>query len=188
MRRVAVLSACAVVGGAVLVPATALASAEDRAPGHDDGPDVSWIAVEEDFVAVLPDGEVFDEENPPPDEEAALPVGTRLFIGEILYATEDGTTRGDAVGRTYIECTADSSPFTFRCDATLAFTEGSQLHATVVIDFAALDPDAPEAFEAAVIGGTGEYAGVDGAISVLDTSDPDEPDAETTTLYEAYLD
>jgi hypothetical protein len=137
---------------------------------------------------VLPDGTTFDEENPPPDEEAPLPVGARLFIGEALYATEDGATRGDRVGRTYIECTADISPFTFRCDASFVFTEGSQLHATVLIDFATLDPDVPEAFEAAVIGGTGEFSDVDGVVSVLQTTDPDDPDAETTTLYEAYLD
>ena len=73
---------------------------------------------------------------PPVDlcaSEAPLRVGARLFIGEALYATEDGATRGDRVGRTYIECTADISPFTFRCDASFVVTEGSQLHATVLI-------------------------------------------------------
>jgi hypothetical protein len=179
MRRVAVLFGCVVVGGALLVPASALASDDDRV--------ARWIAVEDQFAAVLPDGTTYDEENPPPEEETALPVGAQFFIGEVLYATEDGTTRGDAVGRTYIECTADIAPETFRCDATFVFTGGAQLHATVLLDFTTLDPAAPEAFDVAVIGGTGEYSDVDGVVSVLDTSDADDPAGETTTLYEAHL-
>src|SRR5215207_7965402 len=107
MRRIAVLSAAVLVGG-LLGPSSARATGDEEK--H------RWIAVEDHFSVVLPDGQTFTEDAPPPEEEEeeefAPPVGTQLFISEALYATADGTTRGDEVGRSHIECTAGVVPAT----------------------------------------------------------------------------
>ena len=184
MRRTAVLSACAVVGAALLVPATALAA--DDGPSREDRAD-RWIAVEDQFAAVLPDGTTYDAENPPPEEALAFPVGARLFLGEALYDTEDGTTPGDLVGRTHIECTAQVLPDDLLCDIAFVFDEGSQLHGRVHVAFSEEESDVPEQFDIAVTGGTDEFSDARGEVSLLDITDPDDPEAMTTTLYEAHL-
>jgi hypothetical protein len=86
--------------------------------------------VEDNFAVVLPNGDTFSEGNAPP-EMVQPPVGTRLFISEVVYDTADGTTRGAEVGRTHIECTTQVVQPTFMCDAALAFSDGSQLNGTV---------------------------------------------------------
>ena len=132
MRRIAVLSALVLAGG-LIGPSTALAT-EDDASG-DDG---RWIAVEDQFAIVLPNGETLtDDAAMEGPQGGGAPVGSRSFIGEVLYATEDGTTRGEEVGRTHIECTAQVTPLNFRCEAAFVFTNGSQLHAPVLADFGA---------------------------------------------------
>jgi hypothetical protein len=189
MRRVALLSACVLVGGGLVVPATALADEEDGGGhGHDNGRDVSWIAEEAEFAVVLPDGTTFTEDSPPPEEEQefSLPIGARLFIEETLYATEDGTTRGDEVGRTAIECTAQAVPEDLRCDIAWVLDEGSQLHGSVVVVFS--EASEPTQFDIAVTGGTGEFAGASGVVSLTDTTDTEDPEAVSTTLYETHLD
>jgi hypothetical protein len=178
-----VLSA-GVLAGALLIPSSALA-AED--PSSD-----RWIAVEDDFAAVLPDGQTFTDDDPPPEgqEDDVLPVGTRLFITEVLYETDDGTTRGEETGRTHIECTAQVRPDTVLCDIAFVLTDDhdSQLHGTVLLDSAAEDPNAALQFDIAVTGGTGAFAGASGVVNLLDMSDTADPNAETVTLYEADLD
>src|SRR4051812_20917955 len=111
MRRIAVLSGLVLVGG-VLGPSTAFA-------GEDGNHDHRWIAVEDEFAVVLPDGQTFTGDAGPMDPNDAPPVGARLFISEKLYDTDDGKTRGDAVGRSHIECTAQVVKFSFLCDAAL---------------------------------------------------------------------
>jgi hypothetical protein len=169
MRRVAVLSGLVLVGG-VLGPSTAFAAeGDDR-----------WIAVEDHFAIVLPDGETFTEDAGPMDESEAPPVGTSLFISEVLYATDDGETRGDEVGRSHIECTAQVVEFTFLCNAALVFDTGSQLIASVHVDFS--DPSSEGTpFDIAVTGGTGEWFGATGTITGTDASTEEQP----ATLYEA---
>jgi hypothetical protein len=103
MRRIAVLSGLVLVGG-VLGPSTAFADDEGNSGGQ-----TRWIAVEDNFAVVLPDGQTFTEDPGPLNENEAPDIGTRLFISEALYATSDGSTRGDAVGRSHIECTAQPS-------------------------------------------------------------------------------
>jgi hypothetical protein len=172
MRRLAVLSGLVLVGG-VLGPSTAFA-AEDAE---------QWIAVEDQVAIVLPDGETFTEDPGPMDENEAPPVGTRLFISEVLYATDDGETRGDEVGRSHIECTAQVVEFTFLCDGAFVFDTGSQLLASVHIDFS--DPELEGMpFDIAVTGGTGDYFGACGVVTVTDISDSAD---ETVSLYEADL-
>ena len=172
MRRLAVLSGLVLVGG-VLGQSTAFA-AEDAE---------QWIAVEDNFAIVLPDGETFTEDAGPMDENAAPPVGTRLFISEVLYATDDGETRGDEVGRSHIECTAQVVEFTFLCDGAFVFDTGSQLLASVHIDFS--DPELEGmSFDIAVTGGTGDYFGACGEVTVTDISESAD---ETVSLYEADL-
>jgi hypothetical protein len=171
MRRLAVLSGLVLVGG-VLGQSTAFA-AEDAE---------QWIAVEDNFAIVLPDGETFTEDAGPMDENAPPPVGARLFISEVLYATDDGETRGDEVGRSHIECTAQVVDFTFLCDGAFVFDTGSQLLASAHIDFS--DPELEGMpFDIAVTGGTGDYFGACGVVTVTDISDSDE----TVSLYEADL-
>ena len=99
MRRTVLLSGLVLVGG-LLGPSTALAA-------EDDGTD-RWIAVEDQFAIVLPDGQTF---------------------------TDDGTTRGDEVGRSHIECTAQVVELHFLCDVAFVLDAGSQLHGTVAVDF-----------------------------------------------------
>jgi hypothetical protein len=184
MRRVAVLSA-AVLAGALLSPSSALATDEDPR-SHDD----RWIAVEDEFAFVLPNGDTFTEDDPPMagEEEFAPPIGTRLFIGEVLYATEDGKTRGDEVGRTHIECTAQAVPVDFLCSIAFVFDGGSQLHGTVLVNVAEEEGGGePAQFDIAVTGGTDDYDGASGEVSLLDLTDPGDPAAETVTLYEAHL-
>jgi hypothetical protein len=183
MRRIAVLSALVLAGG-LIVPSTAFAT-----DGHDAGShDGRWIAVEDQFAIVLPNGETFtDDEGMEGPEEELPPVGARLFISEVLYATADGTTRGDEVGRTHIECAAQVVPVNFRCEAAFVFTNGSQLHAVVLADFGAEETEEAFQLDIAVTGGTGDFSGATGEVSLLDIS-PAGEDAETVTLYEADVD
>jgi Dirigent-like protein len=182
MRRAVVLSACLVVGG-LMVPSSALATEDD------DGD--RWIAAEDEVAFVLPDGTTFTEDSPPMEgEEESAPVGTRLFITELLYDTDDGSTRGDEVGRTHIECTAQVVADNFLCVAAFVFDddEDSQLHGTVDVDFASMDPAETVQFDVAVTGGTGAYRGASGVVTLTDVTDSDDPQAEVLTLYEADLD
>lgn len=183
MRRAAVLLA-AVLMGALLAPSSAFATEEDRRT--DDG---RWIAVEEDVVIVLPNGETMSGDEPAMEGEGeafAPPVGTRVFITEALYETSDGTTRGDAAGRTYIECTAQAVSSVLLCDAVFSFEGGSQLHGSVVVDFAPATPTEQFRLDVAVTGGTGDYSGASGEVALTDISEQTEGD-ETVTLYEANL-
>jgi hypothetical protein len=174
MRRIAVLSGLVLVGG-LLGPSTAFAAGEEDGQGKDDA---QWIAVEDEFALVLPDGETFTgDEEPPGDPEDALPVGTELFISEVLYETEDGETRGDEVGRSHIQCTAQVVELAFVCVGAFVFDDGSQLHASVALDFSM----PTESFDIAVTGGTGEWFGATGALTLTDISTADE----TSSLYEA---
>lgn len=180
MRRTAVLSGLVLVGG-LLGPSAALAD-EDK-----DGNDHRWIAVEDSFAAVLPDGETFTDEDPPPDEEEAPPVGTRLFISEVLYEAEHNDERGDEIGRTHIQCTAHAAEGNFLCDIAFVLDEGSQLHGTVHVDFTDFSEDAALQFDIAVTGGTGDFSGAGGVVTLTDISDTDDPEAEVVTLYETEL-
>lgn len=176
MRRIAVLST-AVLAGGLLGPSTAAA---DEEATH------RWLAVEDHFAFVLPDGQTFTEDAPPPEEEDfAPPVGAQLFLSEALYATADGTTRGEEIGRTHIECTAGVAPATFLCDIAFVFHDGSQLHGVVHVDFANQSETEPLQFDIAVIGGTDDFFGATGEVSLLDITPADDPTATTTTLYEA---
>ncbi|WP_448613358.1 hypothetical protein [Modestobacter sp. URMC 112] len=183
MRRVAVLSAC-VVAGSLLCPSSALAAEDDSG-----GVDHRWIAVEDEFAIVLPDGQTFTEDTPPPEgeEPESFPVGAQLFISEALYATEDGETAGDAVGRTHVVCTAGVVADNLLCDIVWVFDEGGQLHGTVHVDFSAVPETEQLSFDIAVTGGTGDWSGASGTVTLTDTSDAEDPEGETTTLYEAHL-
>jgi hypothetical protein len=177
MRRIAVVSALVLTGG-LLGPSTALAAEEEH----------RWLAEEDHFAIVLPDGETFTDEDPAPPEEEIPPVGTRVFISEVLYATEDGETRGDEVGRTHIECTAQVVPVNFLCDVAFVFDSQSQLHGSVLVDFGTLeDPAEQLQFDISVTGGSGDFFGATGVVSLTDITDPDDPDAPTETLYEADI-
>ena len=177
MRRIAVLSALVLAGGLV-GPSSALA-AEDN--------ENRWIAVEDQFAIVLPDGETFTDDNSGMPEEELPPVGSRLYISEALHETDDGETAGAEVGRTHIECTAQVAPGIFTCDAVFVFDSGSQLTATVAADFGTEETSETFQLDIPVTGGSGDYFGATGAISLTDITDPDDPDAPTTTLYEADL-
>lgn len=176
MRRIAVLSGLVLVGG-LLGPSTAFATEDDQHPNGQ----ISWIAVEDDFAIVLPNGETFTGDAGPMDPNDAPPVGAELFISEVLFATEDGVTRGDEVGRTHIQCTAQVVDFMFLCDAAFVFDTGSQLIVSVAIDFGT--EEGPTPFDIAVTGGTGDFFGATGVVTVTDTSTP----RETSSLYEADL-
>jgi hypothetical protein len=178
MRRIAVLSGLVLVGG-MLGPSTAFAGEDGN---HDNGKN-RWIAVEDHFTVVLPDGQTFTGDAGPMNPNEAPPVGTRLFISEALYATADGSTRGDAVGRSHIECSAQVVEFSFLCNAALVFDSGSQLIVSVHLDFS--DPSTEGApFDIAVTGGTNDFFGATGQVTATDLST--SPD-ETVTRYDADL-
>jgi hypothetical protein len=173
MRRIAVLSGLVLIGG-LLGPSTAFAG-EETSHGNNA---TQWIAVEDEFAVVLPDGQTFtgdDQGQMGPND--APPVGTQLFISEVLYQTKDGKTRGDEVGRSHIQCTAQVVKLTFRCDGALVFDDGSQLLASVVLDFST----ELKSFDISVIGGSGDWFGATGVLTNTDMSTP----KETVSLYEA---
>jgi hypothetical protein len=177
-RRIAVLSGLVLLGG-VLGPSTAFAG-DNGDSGHNPN---RWIAVEDHFTVVLPDGQTFPGDAGPLDPNNPPPVGTRLFISEALHATEDGTTQGDEVGRSHIECTAQVVGINFLCDAALVFDNGSQLTVSVDLDFS--DPNAQgQPFDIAVTGGTNDFFGATGQIHATDVSTSPN---QTVTLYEADL-
>jgi hypothetical protein len=175
MRRIAVLSGLVLVGG-LLGPSTAFAGEDGNGEN-----DAQWIAVEDQFALVLPNGETFTGEGDPGplDPNDVPPVGTQVFVSEVLYETEDGETRGDEVGRTHIQCTAQVVELNFLCDGAFVFDNGSQLFASVALDFSM--EEGMETFDIAVTGGTGDWFGATGAISVTDISTA----AETASLYAA---
>ena len=118
-------------------------------------------------------------------EDEIPPVGTRLLVSQALYETEDGATHDDQLGRAHIQCTAQVVPVNFLCDVAFVFDTGSQLHGTAVVDFSSTSPTPePLQFDVAVTGGTDDFFGATGEISVLDISDPEDPQAQTLTLYE----
>ena len=117
----------------------------------------------------------------PMDPNDPPPTGTQLFISEVLYETEDGETRGEEVGRSHIQCTAQVVEFTFLCDGAFVLDTGSQLLASAHLDFST--EEGPETFDIAVTGGTGDFFGATGAVSITDMSTPDE----TVSLYDADL-
>jgi hypothetical protein len=181
MRRIAVLSACVLVGG-LLGPSTALAAQEGS--DHDE----RWIAVEDQFAIVLPNGETFTEdEEPMTGEEEAPPIGTRLFLSEVLYETQDGSTRGDEVGRTHVECTFQAVVLNALCDIAFVLDTGSQLHGTAAVDFSMEGTTEPLQLDIAVTGGTNDYFGATGEVSLLDITPAGDENAETVTLYETNL-
>ncbi len=170
MRRIAMLSGLVLVGG-LLGPSTAFAAEDDS---HDE---TRWIAVEDEFAIVLPNGETFTGDEEP--EEMVPPVGARLFIAEVLYETDDGKTRGDEVGRTVIECTSQAVPTTFLCDIAFVLDNGSQLHGSVAVDFSTEEESV--SFDIPVTGGSDDFFGAAGEVTLTDIS-PSE--TETVTLYE----
>jgi len=176
MRRTALLPALVLAGG-LLGPSTALASEEGG-----DHPN-RWIAVEDQFAVVLPNGETFtgDDEPMNGEEEEVPPVGTRVFLSEVLYETEDGTTRGDEVGRTLIECTFHTVALNAMCDIAFVFDTGSQLHGTAAVDFGMESENEALQFDITVTGGTNDYFGATGEVSLTDISTTED---ETVTLYE----
>jgi hypothetical protein len=117
MRRTAVLAGLVPVGG---LSARAMCSPKES--DHHTCNQDRWIAVEDNFAVVLPNGEKFTGNAGPMDPNALPPVGTRLFITEVLYAADDGKTRGDQVDRTHIECTAQVVEGTFMCDGAFVST------------------------------------------------------------------
>lgn len=175
MRRTAVVSSLVLVGG-LLGPSTASAGG-DHDKGH-----TRWIAVEDQFALVLPNGETLSgEEGGGEEPEGLPPVGAEVFFSEVLYETADGTTRGQEVGRSHIQCTVHVVATTFRCDGTFVFHDGSQLLASVHLDFATEQSGA--AFDIAVLGGTGDWFGASGALTLTDTS----TEQESSSLYEAKV-
>jgi hypothetical protein len=177
MRRSVVLSALVLTGG-LLGPSTALATEEGDAPDR-------WLAVEDHFAIVLPNGDTFTDDEEPAEEEEVPPVGTQLFISEVLYEAEEGNELGDEIGRSHIECVAQVVPVVFRCEVAFVFDSGSQLHGAVAFDFGMEETEEAFQLDIAVTGGTGDFFGATGEVSLLDITDPDDPEADTTTLYEA---
>ncbi len=178
MRRIALASAVVLAGGLLM---SSSAQAEDQATNLHH----RWIAVEDHFAIVLPNGETFTDDEEPPaaeEEEEFAPVGSRLFISEALYATADGATRGEPKGRDHIECTAQVLTNVFVCQIVWVFDNGSQLHGAVSIDFNAQSETEQLQFDIAVTGGTDDFYGATGEVSLLDISTTPE---ETVTLYEA---
>lgn len=179
MRRIAALSALVLAGG-LLIPSSALAT-ED----HEN----RWIAVEDDFAFVLPNGETFTGDDAPVEGEDEIPpVGSRLFLSEVLHEAKDGNTPGDEVGRSHIECTVQVAPVNFRCHIAFVFDSGSQLHGIALVDFSSTE-ETPEPleFDIPVTGGSGDFFGATGVVSLLDITDADDPDAATMTVYEADI-
>lgn len=171
MRRTAVLSSLVLVGG-LLGPSTALAT-DDQSKG-----DARWLAVEDQFALVLPNGQTFTGEEGEEEPSDPPPVGTTLFISEVLYATADGITRGAEVGRSHIQCTVQVVADSTLCDAALVFATGSQLVISGHVNFGT---EESEPFDVAVAGGTGEWFGATGAVTITDTS----TEQESSSLYEA---
>jgi hypothetical protein len=179
MRRIALASAVVLAGGLLM---SSSAQAEDRATKIEH----RWIAVEDNFAFVLPNGETFAGDEEPqgesPEEEEPAPVGSQFFLSEALYATADGVTPGAPKGRDHIECTAQVTANVFVCEVVWVFENGSQLHGAVSVDFGAQSETEPMQFDIAVTGGTDDFYGATGEVSLLDISTTEE---ETVTLYEA---
>ena len=90
-------------------------------------------------------------------------------------------TRGEQVGSNHIQCTVQAGATTILCDAAFVFANGSQLHGSVNLSF---DVEASgQPFQVAVTGGTGDWFGATGAVTVTDTS----TEQESSALYEAKV-
>jgi hypothetical protein len=176
MRRIAVLSGLVLVGG-LLGPSTAFADGKDG--NHNNGKD-QWIAVQDHFVVVLPDGQTFSGDAGPMNPNDPPAVGAELFISEKLFSTKDGHTRGAEVGRSHIQCTAQAVDFQFLCDAAFVFDPNNQLLLSAEADFG---PNAGNGqFRIAVTGGTGNWFGATGDVSITDMSTSPN---ESVSLYQA---
>jgi hypothetical protein len=175
MRRIALLSGLVLVGG-LLGPSTALASPEDD-HGHDQ---VRWIAVQDKFAAVLPDGTTLTED----PGQGVPPVGAQVFLSEKLFATDDGKTKGDEIGRDHIECTAQVVSTTFLCDVAFVLDDGSELLGSAAVDFGSMSEGSTQ-FDIPVTGGSNKFFGAGGVVSATDISQ--SPNQPTVTLLEVNI-
>jgi hypothetical protein len=175
MRRIAVLSGLVVLVGGLLGPSAAFAGQDKGSPQEEP----RWIAVEDQFAVVLPDGQTFsgDQSGPP---SQSPPVGTRFFISEVLHATQDGKTPGAEVGRSHIECTVQVVPNDALCSASFTFNDRSQLTLDTDFNLAATTAS----FDVAVTGGTGHWAGATGVVTATDMSTSPN---RSVTLYVADI-
>lgn len=131
----------------------------------------AWIldSVEESEVAVNPDG------TPLTEDELPAPGSMFFFRDEIYAAAGAGTAKGARIGTSYGQCSVGT-------DGALCDVHASLLPRGTVelsFSFAFADIDAPQTtrLPVAVLGGTGEFAGISGEL-VVDETDPDASRAE----------
>ena len=128
---------------------------------------------------VLPDGTVYNAENPPPDDFFPT-VGTVSFFVEHIHETSDGVTPGERIGQDSVQCTVASGAGNLpsNCNVYLLFDDGSSLYATFSLDFFSEF----SSIRAAIVGGTGAFAGARGEAEVVDSPDFEETGISYLTL------
>ena len=128
---------------------------------------------------VLPDGTTYNADNPPPDDFVPQ-VGMTSFFVERIHETSDGVTPGAQIGQDSVQCTVASGAggLPSNCHVGLLFDDGSALYATFSLDFFTEF----SSIHAAVVGGTGAFAGVHGAAEVVDSPDFEETGISYLTL------
>ncbi len=136
---------------------------------------VRWIAQETEFVIVLADGS-----RPDPETVEGQPQpGDQFFFTDDVFATEDGTTKGDKIGTDAIHCIFGAASH-LHCEGTV-FLEDGQLHLEATF------PEPKERFEIDVAfdGGTGTFRDAGGDAHLTDIS-PENHEV-TLTLWEVRL-
>ena len=108
-------------------------------------------------------------------------VGDRLFLVENLFASDAGGAKGDPIGHTVIQCTFGLAQ-TIQCDGTVFLDGRGQVHLTATLP--STEEDTPSPFDAAVVGGTGEFATVGGDATLTGQG---AGEGASTTLYAVRL-
>ena len=148
------LSIAAVVAVLLAIAGVSLASADSGGSSKDKGDRViKLFAVldQEAFINVPPDG-------------TTLGLGARSVFSDVLY---DGPG-GDRVGVDGGECTitrVGSSEATGQCVATLSLS-GGQITVQGLATFPLAEGELPPPIDVAVTGGTGDYEGAEGYLTV----------------------
>lgn len=208
MRRSLFIMLLASLLALALVAPAAFAKSEGKEDGKSDGRkggpghDLTLYAIEDAFVFVTREGDVFEDEEA--EEEFAPDMGDRFIVTETVYNDEERT---DEAGQNHIECVVteavgefpetepeegDELPFfevSFVCSGVLELHDQGTLSWSGVTGFSSEDgfeemSDEPF-IELAITGGTDDFIGASGQATIFEEAG--ESEEEVLSRYEIEL-
>jgi hypothetical protein len=141
------------------------ASADSHSAGDDGAQSIELFAVTDQFAFIDADG----------SGETAPTVGDQFVFSDNLFDHKGGTKVGtDGVSCTFVHVAPAATPTegTLQCVATVSLA-GGQITIQGIFTTPLAENELPPPFELAVTGGTGEYEGAEGHVTVEELNDTD---------------